>query len=254
MTIKQSNFGTIGRLSIAVSIALSCVSANAGSVAGFGGSTEITQILNNIELIQQSAQMYQQVQNTITQIQHSQQQLKNLIAAPQMVWGQAQAELQQVAQLVAQGQALGYALGNVDQQFATKYPGYSATAPGRNLQQASRTWVQTSLDSLRASLNAAGLQSNQFANEQAAMDSIQGIAAGSPGSLQVAQAGVMVAGQQVQQLQKLRQLFMTQMQAQNSFLAGQAQAQSDKAETTGQFLRQGNGTVRQPGQSGFQSF
>lgn len=35
--------------------------ADAGSVAGFGGSTEITQILNNVELVNPSAQMYQQV-------------------------------------------------------------------------------------------------------------------------------------------------------------------------------------------------
>lgn len=75
--------------------------AVAGSV---GGATELTQMLNNIELIGQSAQMYQQVQNTIMQIQHSQQQLKNLIVAPQMVWGNFQADLQQLTQLVAQGQ------------------------------------------------------------------------------------------------------------------------------------------------------
>jgi P-type conjugative transfer protein TrbJ len=226
--------------------------AHAGSVAGFGGATEITQILNNVELINQSAQMYQQVQNTITAVQHSQQQLKNLIAAPQMVWGDVQADLQALTQLVAQGQALGYALGNVDQAFATKYPGYSTQ--NRNFQQASRSWVQTSLDSLSAALRSAGLQSNQFASEQAAMANIQNIAAGSPGALQAAQAGVMVAGQQVQQLQKLRQLFMAQMQAQNAYMAGQAQAQSDKSETTSQFLNQGNGSIRKAGQSGFQSF
>ena len=39
--------------------------ANAGSVAGNGGATEVTQILNNVELVQQSAQMYQQVQQTL---------------------------------------------------------------------------------------------------------------------------------------------------------------------------------------------
>lgn len=206
--------------------------ASAGSVAGFGGSTEITQILNNFELLQQSAQMYQQVQNTITQIQHSQQQLQNLVKAPQMVWGNAQSELQQLTQLVAQGQALGYALGNIDQQFATKYPGYNGVALKNNFQGQSRTWTQTSLDSMRSALNVAGMQSNQYANEQAAMDSIQNIAANSPGALQATQAGVMVAGQQVQQLQKLRQLFSAQMQAQNAYMAQQSNAQANDQNTT----------------------
>jgi P-type conjugative transfer protein TrbJ len=204
--------------------------ANAGSVAGNGGATEVTQILNNVELLNQSAQMYQQVQQTLQQVQMMQQQLKNLVQAPQMIWGQVQADLQTLTQLVAQGQALGYALGNIDQTFATKFPGYS-TALKSNFSQQSKNWTQTSLDSLRTALNAAGLQSQQFATEQAAMDAIQSIAAGSPGALQAAQAGVMVASQQVQQLQKLRQLFMAQMQAQNAYLAKQAQQESNDRAT-----------------------
>lgn len=207
------------------------VPATAGTVAGTGGSTEVTQILNNVELAQQSLQMAQQVQNTITQIQHSQQQLRNLIAAPQMVWGNAASELQQLTQLLAKGQALGYALGNIDQQFSQKYPGYNGAALGNNFQAASRTWIQTSLDSMSAALRVAGLQSNQFANEQMAMDSIQGLASTAPGALQVSQAGVMVAGQQVQQLQKLRQLFSAQMQAQNAYFAHQVNAQAESQKT-----------------------
>jgi type IV secretion system protein TrbJ len=219
------------RIILAAAVAVAVTSAQAGSVAGFGGSTEVTQILNNVELINQSAQMYEQVQNTIKQVQYMEQQLKNLTAAPQMIWGQAQADLQQLAQLVAKGQALGYALSNIDQQFASKYPAYNGVALRNNFQGASKTWTQTSLDSLKAALSTAGLQSNQFATEQAAMDSIQNIAAGAPGQLQATQAGVMVAGQQVQQLQKLRQLFMAQMQAQNAFMAQQTTAQQAEVDT-----------------------
>lgn len=221
--------------------------AHAGSVAGNGGATEVTQILNNAELLQQSAQMYQQVQQTIQQVQMAQQQLKNLINAPQMIWGQVQGELTQLTQLVAQGQALGYALGNIDQQFANQFKGYT-TALKTNYVQQSKSWTQTSLDSLKSALNTAGLQSNQFASEQAAMDSIQSIAAGSPGALQAAQAGVMVASQQVQQLQKLRQLFMSQMQAQNAFLAKQEQQQANDRSTMDAHF-----TQYSAGSPGFQS-
>jgi len=103
-------------------------------------------------------------------------------------------------------------------------------------------------NSLKTALNAAGMQSQQFASEQAAMDSIQSIAAGSPGALQAAQAGVMVASQQVQQLQKLRQLFMAQMQAQNAFLAKQEQqASNDRSTMDAHF------TQYTAGSPGFQS-
>lgn len=220
------------RKAVVVALAGSMVvSANAGTVAGNGGSTEITQILNNFELLTQSAQMYEEVQNTIQQVTMMQAQLKNLIAAPQMVWGQAQADLQALTQLVAKGQALGYALGNIDQVFAQKYPGYNGVAKKGNYQAAAKEWIATGLDSLNSAMSQAGLQSNQFATEQSAMDNIQNIAAGSPGSLQVAQAGVMVAGQQVQQLQKLRQLFMAQMQAQNAYLASEQQGKANAHNT-----------------------
>lgn len=222
-------------------------SAHAGSVAGNGGSTEVTQILNNVELLQQSAQMYQQVQNTIQQVTMMQAQLKNLIQAPQMVWGQVQADLQQLTQLVAQGQALGYALGNIDQTFASQFKGYTASLK-QNFGTQSKQWTQTSLDSLKAALNTAGMQSSQFASEQAAMDSIQNISAGSPGALQAAQAGVMVASQQVQQLQKLRQLFMAQMQAQNAYLAKQEQQQANDRSTMDAHF-----TKYTPGSPSFQS-
>lgn len=206
--------------------------AHAGTVAGTGGSTEVTQIMNNVELVNQSAQMYQQVQQTIQQVQYSKQQLQNLVAAPQMLWGQAQSDLQQLSQLVTKGQALGYALGNIDQQFASKYQGYK---PSTN-QTSARNWNDTSMDSLKAALSTAGMQANQFANEQATMDSIQNIAANAPGALQASQAGVMVASQQVQQLQKLRQLFMAQMQAQNAYLAQQVtEQQADRDMTLNHF-------------------
>lgn len=227
---------------------------NAGSVAGFGGSTEVTQILNNVELINQSAQMYQQVQNTLTAVQHSQQQLKNLLTAPLQTWGQAQQELSALADLVNKTAALSYAGGNIDQLFKQKFPGYARSAGTTNFGGQFQSLVQTQLDGLNSALQAAGLQSSQFANERAALQQIQIMSAGSQGSLQALQAGNMVASATVDQLQKLRQLYMTQMQAQNSFMAGQAQVQADQVDAAQTFMKQGNGTVRQPGSSGFKSF
>ena len=220
--------------------------ANAGG-GMTGGATEITQILNNSELLMQSAQMYEQVQQTIQQVQMAQQQLKNLVNAPQMIWGQVQGELSKLTQLVSQGQALGYALSNIDKQFSSQFKGYAKSLK-MDFKQQSKDWTQTTLDSLKAALSTAGLQSEQFASEQTAMDSIQAIAAGSPGALQAAQAGVMVASQQVQQLQKLRQLFMSQMQAQNAYLAKQEQQAANDRSTMDEHFKEYT-----PGSPGFQS-
>lgn len=211
---------------ISVSLLSNSALVHAGG-GGVAGATEVTQILNNVQLLEQSSQMYQQVQQTIMQVNMAQQQLKNLIAAPQFIWGQAQAELQQLTNLVAQGQALGYQLANIDEAFSTKYSGYANTAK-IDFKTASRQWTATSLDSIKSALQTAGVQSQQFASEESALQTIQSIASGSQGGLQAAQAGVMVASQQVNQLQKLRQLFMAQMQAQNSYMASQEQKEASR--------------------------
>ncbi|MES2758095.1 MAG: P-type conjugative transfer protein TrbJ [Pseudomonadota bacterium] len=227
---------------------------HAGSVAGFGGSTEITQLLNNVELVGQSAQMYLQVQQTLQQVVMAKQQLQNLLAAPVQNWGQAQQDLAALADLVTKTGALTYASGNIDQLFRQKFPGYARTAGNSNYGAKYQGLVQSQLDGLNSALQAAGLQSSQFVNERAALQQIQGISAGSQGSLQALQAGNMIASQTIDQLQKLRQLTMSQMQAQNSYLAGQAQQQADQTDAAQTFLKQGTGTVRKMGTSGFVGF
>lgn len=228
--------------------------ANAGSVAGNGGSTEVTQILNNVELIQQSAQMYQQVQQTLQQVQMAQQQLKNLMAAPQQLWGQAQQELTSLTQLVAQTNAISYAAGNIDQSFKQAFPGYAKSAGATNYGTKYAALITKAMDGLSSALQGAGLNANQFANERAAIQQIQGISAGSQGSLQAVQAGNMIASQTVDQLQKLRQLLASQAQSQANFLGAQAQIQADQTDATQTLLKQGDGTVRKAGQSGYKTF
>jgi len=228
--------------------------ANAGSVAGNGGATEVTQTLNNVELVQQSSQMYQQVQQTLQQVQMMQAQLKNLVAAPQQLWGQAQQELISLTQLVAQTNAISYAAGNIDQSFKQAFPGYAKSAGATNYGTKYAALITKAMDGLNSALQGAGLNANQFANERAAIQQIQGISAGSQGSLQAVQAGNMIASQTVDQLQKLRQLLASQAQSQANFLGAQAQIQADQTDATQTLLKQGDGTVRKAGQSGYKTF
>lgn len=222
-----------------------------GTVMGNGGATEVTQFANNIEMVSQTAQQIQMVQNQLTSLSN---QAKNLTSSPQQIWGQASGELQQLASLVAQGQSLSYTAGNIDQLFKQQYPGYGKSTTSANYTEQYQIWSQNSLGGINTALQAAGFQSRQFANEQAALDSIKGISAGSPGSLQAIQAGNMIASQQVSQLQKLRQLQMAQMQAQGNYLAGQQSKQDNDTEAVQTWMKQGNGKVRDWGQSGFVGF
>jgi P-type conjugative transfer protein TrbJ len=228
--------------------------ANAGSVAGNGGATEVTQILNNVELVNQSAQMYQEVQQTLQQVQMMQQQLKNLISAPQQLWGQAQQDLIQLTQLVSQTTAISYAAANIDQQFRQAFPGFAQTAGNTNFGAKYKDLMGKAMDGLNSALQAAGMNVKQFDTERNAIVQIQGISAGSQGALQAMQAGNMIASQTVDQLQKLRQLLATQTLAQSNYLGMQAQMQADQTDAAQTVLKQGNGTVRRWGQSGFVGF
>jgi P-type conjugative transfer protein TrbJ len=192
------------------------LSSHAGSIAGTGGATEVTQILNNIQLLQS---VYHQAEMVKAQ-------LKNMEGFGNMEWGRAQDSLASLTKVVSQGQSLSYALGNAEAVFKQKYPGYTAHGGGDFAKQY-EDWSQTTLSSIRGALSSAGLQSEQFASEEEAMRSIRSMSARSSSTVQAVQAGVMVAAQQVEQLQKLRQLQMAQIQAQGAFLAKE-QGQQDK--------------------------
>ena len=227
--------------------------AQAGSVMGNGGATEVTQILNNTQLVQETAQTYQQIQQLAQQLQYMQAQMQNLTAAPQQIWGQAQQDLTQLTQLVSQSQGLAYTAGNFSQQFQQEYPGFTT---GTNFGQQYSDWITKTLGGISTAMQVAGVQTNQgqFATEQAALQSIQNISAGSPGALQAIQAGNMIANNTATQLMKLRQLMGAQVAAQDTYLATQQQNQASSSAAVQDILSQGNGTIRAAGQSGFKQY
>ena len=235
-----------------VSVSVSPVQA--GSVAGNGGATEVTQILNNVQLVQQGATMLQEVNNTLQMVQMEQAQLKNLINAPAQLWGQAQQDLIQLANAVQNTTAITYAAGTIDQKFKAAFPGFATSAGATNFGSQYKALIGKGLDGLQSALASAGLNVSQFDSERSAIQQIQGISAGSQGSLQAIQAGNMIASQTIDQLQKLRQMLALQTQAQSNFLAAQGQIQANQMDATQTLMKQGNGTVRQAGQSGFRTF
>lgn len=235
------------KLAVAVLAAWS-LNSIAGSVAGTGGATEVTQLLNNAEMVNQTTQQIMMVGQNLQMLAN---QAKNLTSAPANIWGQAQSDLMRLTTLVAQGQSIAYSGQNIDQVFRQRFPGYGQTSTNTNYGQLYRSWSDSSRQGLSMALQAAGFQAGNFATEQAALAQIQGISAGSPGSLQAIQAGNMIASQQVEQLQKLRQLTVAQMEAQNGYLAARQTKEDNSTEAVDKWMRQGNGKVRDTNGSGF---
>jgi len=137
--------------------------ALAGTVAGTGGSTEVTQILNNLQLIQAYEQ---QVQQYVLQGKQVEAELRNLISNPTSILGDDVGKMiNTIGSIYNGGQSIGYNLAQIDQNFARTFK--SPTAG--NLAKMFTSWHQTNTDTLQSALRAVGAQRDNYASSQAAL-------------------------------------------------------------------------------------
>lgn len=213
----KKTFSKAVAVALAASVSFSAPVARAGSVGGFGGATEMTQLANNAELVN----LYlQQAQSYAKQLEQYQNMIQNTLNIPAQVWGAVEADLMGVANIVKQGQALAYSATNIGTQFQNTFKGFQFPA-GFNYKTDYKNWSKTTMDSLKGALEAAGLQAQQFATEEGVLTALRAMSQSAQGQMQAIQVGSQIAEQQVQQLQKLRQLMMLQLQSQNTYLAAQ---------------------------------
>jgi P-type conjugative transfer protein TrbJ len=236
-------------------------------VKAFAYASEPTQIMNNVELIgifengaAQLSTLADMLDNEITQtmqqIMMVENQLRDLMSFGDVVmapWSKVSGMLYKLQGLVSRGQSLSYTLQNLDSEFMQRYPGFGAGITG-NYTDRYKVWSQSSLDGIRAALQAVGLQASDFESEQETMETLNNLSSTAGGTVQAVQAGNAIAAQQVAQLQKLRQLEMEQFNAYAGYMAGQQANQDAELEALQRFLNQGDGTVRKPRQSSFKGF
>lgn len=189
-------------------------------------ATEFTQVLNNLELIliqvteiEALAQQADQLMNEATMIEN---QYKNLLTLGNNPLALINA-LNQLSNIVQQGQILSYAAANVDSQYANMYPGYAVY---RNqdmstavLQQKYQDWSNQNQDNIKAALKAAGVHEETLQNEKGRLDTVVDLSKTAEGRLQAIQAGNLIAAEEVASLQRLRQLVMTNTQLQANYQA-----------------------------------
>ncbi len=209
----------------------------AGSVAGTGGSTEVTQILNNIQLVEQGNEMVSQTRKLANQLEKQAAMVNDMKiqgkALSNQEWSHTSSQLQQLANISRQGEAIAYSSANMDALYHQKYKGYSAysqTNGGSSVTYSDRysEWSNTNRDSTINAMKSANLQQSQFADETATMQTIENMGRTSQGRMQAIQVGNQIAAQQVGQMQKLRSLVMSQMQMQAAHQAFEAN-QKDSA-------------------------
>jgi len=145
----------------------------------------------------------------------------------------AQAALLELHSLAEQGEAIAYSAANLDEKFRGAYQGFehyrSNPRTGESHQTYAdlyRDWSRHGHDSIRGALRAAGLQSRQFQTETARVRQLETQLMSAQGTQQALQAGSLIASHQVSQLQKLRQLLMSQVQIHSNYNAVQLDRQA----------------------------
>lgn len=189
--------------------------AYAGTVAGTGGSTEMTQIANNLQLIQSYEQ---QLQSYVRQGLQVENELRNLISNPTSLLGPDVGNMiNTIGKIWNGGQSMGYNLAQIDQNFAKTFK--SPTAG--NFATLFTSWHRTNTDTLESALRTIGTQRDQYASSQAALTDLYTRSQATNGNLDSLQTLSQINIRQIQELQSLKELMASQAQAATTYMATQ---------------------------------
>src|SRR5213080_5125640 len=185
----------------------------------------IESVINEVEMI---ANQVRQIENMIQNTRNYGRGIFDTEALPRLV---------RLGQVIDQEQAIAYSMANIDGLFRQRYPAYR---PVTDWSREYDTWTRTTLDTLRGTLSSVRLHAGDFATEQVRIQALQAMSDSAEGRMQALQLGNMMAGEQLQQLVKLRQLLMSQINAQNVYMATQTNREAQRAATQSEWVRNGN--------------
>lgn len=206
-------------------LALVLTASPALAAAAVGPATEWTQLLNNMQLLEQSGQGAQQLANQskqllneaemiMNQLDQYRAMLQNLEKLPDQIWGDAVGDLQRLQQIVQQGEGIAFSMGGLDDILKQRFPSFEEFAQGveegQSFSDLYASWSDTNRDTISGTLAQAGLQYDQFQSEQGTLRQLQAQSETAVGQMQALQVGHSIASEQVGQLQKLRGLVAQQ--------------------------------------------
>lgn len=219
-------------------IALGVVLLIQGSVpvvaGGFaiGLATEFTQLLNHGQLLSQYIRQGLQLEEALKQTANM---LENSQTLTSQVFGPIMNDINELASIVQGGRALAYSMANLNAQFQSRFPGYEYLAHDYFTNY--RDWSQTSLDTSLATLRAAGMQGQQLQSEQSILAAVRSMAQTADGRMEALQVANQIAEQEVQQLMKLRELMLADLQSKQTYQASQVQKDAAAEAAVEQFFK-----------------
>ncbi|KQT33266.1 P-type conjugative transfer protein TrbJ [Methylophilus sp. Leaf414] len=222
---------------IGLVLALSAGSAHPDTVFCVNCTNEVMEMARQAQNI---AQYTQQTSNLIAQLEVMRAQAARLTTATP--FSQTSSLLSNLMKVVNQGQALGHDISSITRRFENQYPEFGKRQG--NYFDTYQKWSQSTSDSIKSALMAAGMQMGNFETESATADTLRTMNQTPAGQLQAIQIGNAVSSEMLDEMRKLRQLNTAQNQAQNAFLLGAAQQKDDTTNGLKTFLNQKNNVVK----------
>jgi P-type conjugative transfer protein TrbJ len=221
------------RKSIALLLLLFMFCSAPGPAQAGPYATEITQLLNHAELVLSYAVQANQLATEIKILADA---VKNTVMNPHQLFWNIQADLNALSGVVQGGRSMAYSLGNLDALWHQTYPGYGGYAP-TGYYNRYQVWSQTTLDTIAGAMRAAGLQGQQLNSEVSLITNLEAQSQSADGRLLALNVLTQMADQQAQQMQKLRELMLADMQSKAAYYSTVIQQQSDRTAASQAFFQ-----------------
>lgn len=176
--------------------------------------------------IDENGTMIQTAQTAATQLQMLYNQIKMMEVTPSQAFSQVNNIMNTLNKVAQGGNALSYAMSNLDQQFTANYAPLGSTSSGTTAASTSYAtqytqWSKTSLDTTQKALDVASQQNTNQQSETTLISNLQQQAQSADANVSTVQVGNQIAAEELNQLMQLRQLMMADMSAKAAFQAQQ---------------------------------
>lgn len=215
-------------------VALVAVMSISTAHAGGGrivGATEMTQIMNNIELVSIYSSEIQQVAQQLQMFQNMVQNTKQL---PIQMWPSIESQLASLVNAITSVtgvvSATSDALAMTQQQFGN---GEILS----NYETRLWSWNQGVNNQIGAALQNMGMNASQFQTHQQALAQIQAASQSATGRMEVLQAGNQIAGLMVNEMQSLHGTIISAEQARLNAIAVEANRKYQERRALDKFMR-----------------
>jgi P-type conjugative transfer protein TrbJ len=174
--------------------------------------------LNTARQLQQQINMYNDM-------------VKQGLSLPNSMLNSITSDMRRLQAIYEDSRALAHSMSNLDKQFRDQFKGYddylkSIGQGTNNMPDRYEKWAAAGFDNARTAMQAAGMNVSTFESEDALLRSLVQRSQTAQGRMQAIQAGNEIAAQQVQQLQKLREMIAASITLQSNYIAQQTERQA----------------------------